>query len=157
MLKGQLFYLDLIMSALVFLVLIGLMLTINSYASASHSADMERKAFEIEGMKAMETLVRTKGLPETWETNTSNLILLGLSSGNNNILDNNKVNQLFSTDYNKIKEVLGLGADFEIKFVGSMKSKGSAPPPGIENIIFFRRFAYYNNSVEAVEAKFWRG
>lgn len=156
--KGQLFYLDLIASALVFIVLIALILAANSYAFRSHSADLERKNFEIDSIKAIQNLLRTPGQPENWEAgNLSSIKVLGLSSGNNNILDSGKVDAFLSLDYITTKNLLGLGADFEIKFVGSMKSKGSAPPPGIENIIFFRRFAYYNNSVETVEAKFWRG
>ena len=42
-------------------------------------------------------------------------IVLGLSSGNNNILDNNKVEKFFSLGYNSIKNISKIGSDFELK------------------------------------------
>ncbi len=86
----------------------------------------------------------------------SDPIEIGLADGNNNILNNKKVDTFFNLDYNKTKNIFGIGADFELSFVNSNKTKGLSPDSSVENIIFFRRLGVYNNSIETVELKLWR-
>ncbi len=83
-------------------------------------------------------------------------IVIGLSSGNNNILDSDKVDKFFSLDYSKTKNITGLGSNFELKFISSNKTKGSAPNSSVENVVFLRRIALYNSSIETVEMRLWR-
>ena len=153
--KAQLFSSDLIAAVFIFLILIVLLSFAYSQALESHSRDLERKTLEAEGMKALENLLRTPGLPENW--NSSNAVVIGLSNNNNNILDTNKVSRFFDNiSYVSAKNIFGFGGDFEIKFISSGKTKGSAPNSSVENIVFFRRFAYYNGSIENVEMKLWQ-
>jgi len=152
--KGQLFSSDLIAAISIFLVLISLMTFSYSQILDSHQRDLQRKGLELDGMKFAENLLRTKGLPENWE-DLSDPIVLGLSSGNNNILDNSKVDKFFSLEYDSIKNISKIGSDFELKFVNSGKTKGSSPNSAVENVIFLRRFALYNNSMERIELKLW--
>ena len=80
-------------------------------------------------------------------------VVLGLSTGNNNVLDSDKVKKFFYMGYGSIKNISGLGSDFEVKFIGSGQSKGSAPNSSIENIIFLRRLADSTNAIENAEKR----
>ena len=85
----------------------------------------------------------------------SDPVEIGLSKGNHNILDTDKVNAFFNLNYNTTKDVLGIGYDFQVKFVNSNRTLGSDPPVTAQDIILIRRFALYNNSIEEVQMKVW--
>lgn len=108
---------SLFMIAIIFTTMISL-----NYLSPSRS---EVKTSELKGelFKACELLMESRGEPVNWHT-TSNLEKLGLAFYDKNkkeviegVLDENKVNKLYSIEYTKAKEALGLKRDINIRFV----------------------------------------
>lgn len=81
-------------------------------------------------------------------------LVIGLASGNHNILDSDKVDAFFGLDYSTVRDIFNVG-NFQIKFIDSNRTMGSDPPAYASNVIFIRRFGLYKNSIEEIIMRVW--
>ncbi len=94
---------------------------------------------------------------EASELNVGNQlpIVIGLSQGNNNILDSSKVDAFFSLSYDSIKSMWGIG-DHEFSLELSGQSMGFPPNNSVERISFFERVVYYNGTGQNIKVRVWK-
>ncbi|MEA1993481.1 MAG: hypothetical protein U9N35_03680 [Euryarchaeota archaeon] len=79
---------------------------INSLLSSPH-----KEPELMEGTMLLETLLKSKGVPENWES--GNVEKIGLASAPN-VLDREKVEELMKMDYKDAKDILGIKGDFRV-------------------------------------------
>src|SRR3989338_6902729 len=65
--KAQVFTADLIAAVLIFLLVIGFMSILWIDITSTESRNQKIESIELETFKVMESLIRTRGLPENWE------------------------------------------------------------------------------------------
>ena len=153
--KGQAHSFDFTFAILVFLVLTSFLYIYYSNTIIDYSEKLSRTRIETHMSKTIETLTRTPGIPENWENINQTPITIGLSSGNNNILDNGKVEAFFNLTYDQIKQVWGISDhDFSLRFSG--QSIGIEPNNGTEFVVFLQRMVYYNETGQNITVEVWK-
>jgi len=103
--KAQIWSTDFVMSAVIFLLALGLILFAWNYTSTSISQRNELGSAENIAMMVSDALIRTPGIPENW--NSSTVISPGLAS-RENVLDSTKVDAFINMSYEYTKTLLGL-------------------------------------------------
>ena len=110
--RGQIWSLDFITSILVFIVVLIPLFFIWNYVNIQNQQQILFDEVETLALSISDSLIRTKGLPEGW--NTSDVSTIGLSS-EENILNVTKVSYFLtmgSSEYNRTRAILTGGYDF---------------------------------------------
>jgi hypothetical protein len=128
---------------------------VNNYSNATGMLAMND--MESRTLQALNALVKTPGYPEDWDA--GNVEIIGLSSKKNSI-DEVKLAQFRSMDYDDIKEKLKLeGYDFNFEFIAQSPSDnfsiGSMPSSG-KNIISLARAVEFKGGSAIVQFKIFR-
>jgi len=105
--KAQLWSMDLAVSAIIFIAMIGIFFfTLNNF-SADASKQNELLLMQELSLEATESLIRTQGLPQDW--NSGNVQVIGLAE-KENVLDEGKVLEFIQyVNYEQSKTLLGIG------------------------------------------------
>ncbi len=83
-------------------------------------------------------------------------LVIGLSSGNNNILDSDKIDAFVGLNYTTTKQIFDIpGYEYYINFMNSKINKGRIPS-FYSDIIFNRRLVFYNNSADEIIFRLWK-
>ncbi len=110
--KGQIWSLDFVTSIVVFMVAFIPLFFIWTYVNTQSQQQILFDQVETLTLSISDSLIRTKGFPEGW--NTSNVNLMGLAS-EENVLNSTKVSYFFAmgnSEYNRTKAILTGGYDF---------------------------------------------
>ena len=153
--KAQIWSTDFVISIVIFFSVFALLIfSINNISSQN---EIKRNFEDINNKISIvsESLVRTKGLPENW--NSSNVILIGLAS-EENILNETKLNEFNNTEYQKIKEIFGY--DFYFNLTDSLNGtiyleKGLQPPSNANLVVPVERYCLYRDRLVNLKLIFW--
>ena len=110
--NGQVWSLDFITSVLVFLVVLIPLFFVWNYVNIQNQQQILFDEVETLTLSISDSLIRTKGLPEDW--NTSDVSSIGLSS-EENVLNVTKVSYFLTmgnSEYNRTRAILTGGYDF---------------------------------------------
>jgi hypothetical protein len=110
--KGQVWSLDFITSIVAFLIVLIPLFFIWSYVNIQNQQQIIFDDVETSTLSISDSLIRTKGSPEGW--NTTNVKIIGLAS-EENVLNSTKVSYFFTmgnTEYNRTRTVLTGSYDF---------------------------------------------
>ena len=150
---GQVWSLDFIVSVVIFLTALMPLLFVWEYVNAQNQQQMLFDETEGIALSASDALLRTKGLPENW--NTADVSVIGLAS-EENVLNATKVSYLLamgSSDYNRTRVILTGGYDFFLNITDlngtSYGVIGSKPADRM--VIPVERYCLYNERITKLE------
>ncbi|MBN2127542.1 MAG: hypothetical protein JW703_04080 [Candidatus Diapherotrites archaeon] len=157
--KGQSFSLDLLAALIIFLIVLGFV--VSNYSEALVSANnlnekivLQRKAFS-----AMELLTSTKGKPENWnELNFTDINSIGLLNSEKKASEE-KLSAFINLDYTESKNLLGLNElDYFFSFTGedSIESGLQLDANVQVDSVVLRRIVSYKGSEAVVELKVYK-
>ncbi len=151
--KGQVWSLDFITSVLVFLVVLIPLFFVWNYVNIQNQQQILFDEVEILTLSISDSLIRTKGLPEDW--NTSDVSSIGLSS-EENVLNVTKVSYFLTmgnSEYNRTRAILTGGYDFFFNLTdingttyGTIGNK-----PQDRMTIPIERYSLYNERIAKLE------
>lgn len=151
--KAQVWSLDFVVSVVIFLMALIPLLFVWDYVNAQKQQQMLFDEAENIALSVSDALLRTKGLPENWNTTSVNVI--GLAS-KENILNITKVSYLLamgSSDYNMTRAILSGGYDFFLNITDlngtSYGIIGSKPQSRM--VIPVERYCLYNERIAKLE------
>lgn len=98
--------LDFIISAVIFCLALALILFAWSFTSTQTAAQGQLSDMESIGLEISDSLVRTPGQPQDW--NSTSVQVIGLAS-DEGVLDQTKVDRFVNLSYEQAKQLLGLG------------------------------------------------
>lgn len=114
---------------------------------------LETLAFEIS-----DQLIKSQGLPTSWEDDTSKIFYLGLAK-ENYILDTKKVNAFSTINYQQTKDLLGISSydyKFRIKALnGTVLAESGKDASTASEIVFTSRTVLYQGEVVRMEFGLW--
>ena len=149
--KGQIFTMDLVVAVTVLLFI--LVISMTSFGLIQNALNEEEFYFEMQekALNASQALVSTSGDPNTWELLSDlNVNSIGLAK-ERNVLDKTKIDKLIdlnSTNYEDIKEILGLAKYnfyFKITTINGQTVKEFGTFPGSQNkTIVIERYVLLN-------------
>lgn len=151
--KAQVWSLDFVASLVIFFMVFISVFFIWSYTNIQN---MEQRTFDdmqVLALTISDSLVRTKGVPENW--NSSNVNVIGLAEGEN-VLDPVKVSEFLSmgnNEYNLTKNILTGKYDFFFSITdlnGTLYGKIGSKPTD-RTIVPVERYCLYNDRVVKVE------
>jgi hypothetical protein len=151
--RGQVWSLDLITSIVIFLLVLIPLFFLWIYINSQSQQQILFDEVENLALSVSDALIRTKGLPEYWDTSTVNVI--GLAS-EENILNATKVSYFLSmagSDYNRTRTLLTGGYDF---FFNLTDLNGTAygtagSKPAEKMLIPVERYCLYNERITKLE------
>ncbi|MCK4335830.1 MAG: hypothetical protein KAW40_03860 [Candidatus Aenigmarchaeota archaeon] len=151
--KGQVWSLDFITSVLVFLVVLIPLFFVWNYVNIQNQQQILFDEVETLTLSISDSLIRTKGLPEDW--NTSDVSSIGLSS-EENVLNVTKVSYFLTmgnSEYNRTRAILTGGYDF---FFNLTDINGTAHgtignKPQDRMTIPIERYCLYNERIAKLE------
>lgn len=151
--KGQVWSLDFITSVLVFLVVLIPLFFVWNYVNIQNQQQILFDEVETLALSVSDSLIRTKGLPEDW--NTSDVSSIGLSS-EENVLNVTKVSYFLTmgnSEYNRTRAILTGGYDF---FFNLTDINGTAHgtignKPQDRMTIPIERYCLYNERIAKLE------
>ena len=162
--KGQLFSTDLSLSAIIFLIVFVLFLSLWNVYSLQLQ---ENTLYEEMGLLAFQTvdvLVSTPGVPNQWESapalNASQIYALGLAE-KDRTLSSKKVNKLFALSYDEMKTLLNLER-FEVLFAltymngSTINQTGISPSNQSRQVISVQRTVLDESGPRRVQFTLWR-
>lgn len=106
-------------------------------------------------------LVSTDGYPQTWESNISSAITIGLKNSSGNILNSSKIDVFSNSNYLNITDKFYLDQSYvNIKIIGlrtntSYVDFGYELTP-IEDFSSYTCYSYYNNEIVEVKVEVWK-
>ena len=103
--KGQAWSMDFIASVTVFFMILIVLFFTWEYTTFQNTQQMVFNELENKALITTDTLIRTKGYPESW--NDSNVLIIGLAS-EENILNETKILTFVNMDYDTIRSILGI-------------------------------------------------
>ncbi|NIO19414.1 MAG: hypothetical protein GTN76_01360 [Candidatus Aenigmarchaeota archaeon] len=151
--KGQVWSLDFVTSLIIFFLVLVPLFFVWNYVNIQN---MEQRTFddiEVLALTTSDSLIRTKGVPENW--NSSNVNVIGLAD-EENILNPTKVSEFLSMgniNYNLTRNILTGKYDF---FFGITDLNGTVygtignKPPD-KTIVPVERYCLYNDRVVKIE------
>ncbi|MBI4173643.1 MAG: LamG domain-containing protein [Candidatus Aenigmarchaeota archaeon] len=104
--KAQVWGMDFVLSAIIFLSAFAMVLFAWSYANGQAAGQIQLNELQRKALEASEMLARTAGSPPDWDT--ANVTLAGLASSEG-VLNTTKVRRFLRLDYNGSKIALNLG------------------------------------------------
>jgi len=150
---GQVWSLDFIISIVIFLSALMPLLFLWSYVNAQQQQQILFDETENIALAVSDALLRTEGMPSSW--NTTDVSVIGLAS-EENILNATKVSYLLamgSSDYNRTRTILSGGYDFFLNITdlngtsyGIIGSK-----PANRMVIPVERYGIYNERIVKLE------
>lgn len=130
--RGQVWSLDFVTSVIVFLIVFIPLFFIWSYLNVQNQQEMLIDDLETLTMSVSDSLVRTRGMPEGWDT--SDVKQIGLAE-EENVLNSTKVSHFLSmgtSEYNRTRAILTGGYDFFFNLTDvngtQLGAIGSKPP-----------------------------
>jgi len=158
--KGQMFSLDLVLSMVIFIVIFIFVFSLwNLYilrlTESSQTEEMQLIAFQVS-----EVLFGTEGIPQDWNTDVEDIIVLGLAGKEDGTLDSTKVNAFFELDYNETKEFFNIERfeyyltikNLQGETIDTMGNKNSKE--GVEQVSV-RRFVFIDDYKREVILILW--
>ncbi|NIO23056.1 MAG: hypothetical protein GTN38_03465 [Candidatus Aenigmarchaeota archaeon] len=151
--KGQVWSLDFVTSLVIFTLVLIPLLFVWNYVNIQN---MEQRTFdEIEtlALSISDSLIRTKGVPENW--NSSNVNVIGLAEGEN-VLSIPKVSEFLymgNNEYDLTKNILVGRYDFffSITDLNGTVYGTAGSKPADRTIVPVERYCLYNNRVVKIE------
>lgn len=113
---------------------------------------LARNRMETELIGASEILVKSPGFPEDWETNSSNVTVLGLAS-EPNMLNAAKLSNFTNLSYSHLRELLGLSHEFSFAVqdqTGNLLYAVGNSSAGTSSSVTMTRFAVLDGQVVKV-------
>ncbi|MBW2965949.1 hypothetical protein KY342_02480 [Candidatus Woesearchaeota archaeon] len=166
--KAQIFSLDAIIAAGIFILILLSAALIWNYSREKISIEETRNDMEIIARNALSVLIETKGNPKNWTSYTFNQInihSIGLAE-EFLILNQTKINSLSSADYSTAKTILGiLGSNYEFRLnidtwngTSYMPNYtiGTAPNATASEVVNIERFALLDNLWAKTTMKLWK-
>lgn len=166
--KAQIFSLDMVIAAGIFILILLSAAALWSYAGEKISIEESRNDMEMIARNSMSSLVETKGNPVNWndyEFNSTNIYSLGIAD-EFLVLNESKITSLQSSNYDIAKMILGiLGPDYE--FIINIDTwNGSAylddyeigipPNSTASDIVVVERVVLLNNTWAKTRMKLWK-
>ncbi|MEE9323806.1 MAG: hypothetical protein V3U72_04640 [Candidatus Aenigmarchaeota archaeon] len=151
--KAQVWSLDLITSLVVFLVVLIPLFFVWSYVNMQSQQQILFDEIEMLSLSVSDSLIRTEGLPEGW--NSSSVTLIGLAS-EENILNATKVSYFLTmgnSEYNRTRAILTGSYDFFFNLTDlNGTSHGTiGNKPQNRMIIPIERYCLYNERIVKLE------
>jgi hypothetical protein len=159
--KAQVWSTDFIFSVSVFIIVLSSVLFVWTSMSAqsdeqSNFSDMQKKILQVS-----DSLVRISGVPDNWDSSTVETV--GLSTGEENVLDSGKVSEFLSmlgTDYNRTRAMMGMGnyeLYFELRYANDTVFLNSTIPITTDetNILSIDRQVIYNGKLAKARFVIW--
>jgi len=109
--KGQINTLDFLIAILVYTVLLIFIIGFWFVSLAEIEGMVMRDRIDSVAITISDMLLKTPGVPDNWEENSSNAGAIGLVWGQN-VLDGEKLSNFTALDYNVSRELLGVDGDF---------------------------------------------
>ncbi|MFH1592350.1 MAG: hypothetical protein ABIB47_03210 [Candidatus Woesearchaeota archaeon] len=160
--KGQIVSLDLILSIVVFILLIGGIIAFWNIYILRFNANIKQEELALKATKITDLFVESQGVPTGW--NETNVQVIGLVDRDRR-LSSNKLASLLNVTYAQIKTSLNIDAnEFYFRVVdlngALVKAKGNFVEVGnssldVEQVIEMRRFALYGNQKVVLEFSIW--
>ena len=151
--KGQIWSLDFVTSVTVFLMVLIPLLFIWNYVNIQNEQQIFFDDVETSALFISDSLIRTKGNPEGW--NTANVVQIGLAA-KENTLNTTKVSYLISmgnSEYNRTRTILTGGYEFFLNLTDingtSIGLIGSKPPDRM--IVPIERYCICNERIVKLE------
>lgn len=142
--KSQLGIGDLFLAVSIFVVVIGAVVFIYNHYNVKFESRQSFNRMQISGMQITELLVKSKGVPENWELNSTETKLIGLAYDDRN-LSGQKISGFINMSYNESKELLGIDYDFYFKLTdieGNLLAKNGYNATGVQAVSIERRVLY---------------
>ncbi len=161
--RAQIWSMDFLMSAFIFLITLGMMVFAWNYTSTRILQQNEAGPADNTLIMVSDALVRTQGVPEDW--NQSTVTSVGLAS-RDNVLNATKVDMFINMSYEYMKTLLGLERydfHFSVKHLnGSVmqNTKGQnltagKYPQDSELVVPIQRYVMYNGSPARLDLVIW--
>jgi len=114
---------------------------------------LETLAFDIS-----DQLIKSQGLPTSWEDDTSKIFSLGLAK-ENYVLDMKKINKFSTMDYQQIKNLLGISSyDYKFRIMalnGTTLVQSGRDTSTATNVVFASRTVLYQEQIVRMEFGLW--
>ncbi|MBI2668037.1 hypothetical protein HYX17_04705 [Candidatus Woesearchaeota archaeon] len=151
--KAQLSSMELIIGVFVFMVIfVFLFSTFNSYNNKLNN-NLEDNEKQRLASQVTDSLIKTQGIPEDWESNNLDIKEIGLVN-KDRIINQTKLMELEDIDYNELKSIMNIQKyDFNltIKFSNNDVISGVGVPITGKKITTTRRFAVYNKKEAIID------
>jgi hypothetical protein len=103
--KAQVWSFDFAVSVVIFFSVVVMILFSWNYTSAKHTEQVLFNEMESKAVSLSDSLIRTRGFPEEW--NSTNVQIIGLAD-EENVLNETKILQLVGMPYNTIRATMGI-------------------------------------------------
>ncbi len=152
--KGQIWSLDFISSLTIFLLVLSSLFMAWNFLSVQAQEQNALERIELLGLEVSDSILRTPGIPENW--NSSNVEVIGLAYSDN-IIDPDKLSNLNSTPYDQTRILMTMGYDFYLKIEdlnGTVYlEKGSINQD--RTVVPVERYANYNDRIVKLRLVLW--
>ena len=168
MAKAQVFSLDAVIAAGIFILILLSAALIWQYTREKISIEETRNDMETIARNALSVLIETRGLPTNWTNytfNSTNIHSLGIAD-EFLLLNQTKINSLSLANYSEAKTILGvLGPDYELRLdINTWNGTdymptytiGIAPNATASEVVKVERFTLLNNSWAKTTLKLWK-
>lgn len=134
--KAQLFSGDMIAAVFLFL-LVSTFILFSWNSSIDVAAEnLQRREMELAASRILDIMVKSPGYPANWEAGNASVIGL---AGYDRTIDPAKLNAFINMDYNRTKEIFGIG-DYFFRLGNYTKGTNGT------NTVFVRRMVIFNGS-----------
>lgn len=153
--KAQFFSTDFFLSFVIFLLLFAGFYFAWNYSNNLISDSYNTRSMETRGVQASDVLIRTKGIPENW--NSSNVVSIGIANSEN-VINKTLTLRLSTINYNISKALLGI-QDFEYYLViedfnsSMIFTYGLNAPSSSKIILPITRYTLYDNESSKIPAR----
>ena len=162
--RGQVWSADLVLSSVIFFV--AMVMLIFTWNYTSEQINTQASVAEVEGVALFisDSLIRTPGLPDDW--NTTNVQVIGLAS-KENIINKTKINRFISLDYETSKNLLGTGGHefyFSLNHINNTVVKneygqnitaGTYPASNASLVMPIERYVLYDRDTKKLSFMLW--
>ena len=155
--KGQVFFPDLLIAVLVFMVSLGLFFVMTDVVFTKSDLTTKRTVSDEVIHATLNVLVADTGVPYNWENKElSDVNLFGLAT-ENNVISENKITALINyldSNYVFVKEKMGLGKyDFKLRLMESDGVEIMSSDKDLSNhklVLIYDRVVLYKNNLSIV-------
>ena len=165
--RAQIFSIDLIMSAVIFIALIIITTSVFYFYSLRIEDAIVNEDLQIKSMQITDLLIKTKGAPYNWEDDPNNVNIIGLVTSDRKF-STVKLREFVKLDENTIKEKFNIeGFNFYLTLKdlngalygigdGDTSEVGTKPDLTAKNIITIKRIGLYNGQKSFMEFTLWK-
>lgn len=157
--KAQAIATDLFIALAIFVLITAFIIYLWNDYNTKLNEDVEYERLQILAYQITNQLVKTQGLPKSWEKNPSGFDEIGLATSDRK-LSTGKVDSFISLPYDSVRNALnleGYGYSFKVKSSANnvLKSSGETIPEGTE-AVGLERYVIYDNEKAILEFKIWK-